>query len=314
MKYKYWTQQEIDFLKENYGRIPAKEIAERLNKTYSSITSKANKLRICFNDDYTDKEIEILKKYYNKISLSLLVKKLKGRTKKSIKDKASKLKITKRKIMKKWTEDEIDFLKKNYGKKLAKDIGKRINRNPKSIRDKAHLLKLKINKKNFSKLRREQYQKEELKTWNKGILHTKKAKQNMSLAQKRVWQNPEYREKQIKRLLNKHFEKPTQLEQRFDAFFKQNNLPFHYVGDGQLIIGGKCPDFVCNPLKLVVEVGNKIEKSIKRKGRNYFSWQDYQRQRKAHFKRYFFDCICLWEEDLKKNPNKMLDKIRGFIS
>ena len=96
------------------------------------------------------------------------------------------------------------------------------------------------------------------------------------------------------------------------SFFKQNNLPFTYVGDGQMIIGGKCPDFVCNPLKLVIEVGNKREKSFERKGRNWKGWKDYTRKRKAHFKRYFFDCLCLWKDELKY-PLKLQKKILNFL-
>jgi very-short-patch-repair endonuclease len=106
-----------------------------------------------------------------------------------------------------------------------------------------------------------------------------------------------------------HGAKPTKLEQKFDAFFKQNNFPFNYVGDGKLWIDGKNPDFVCNPKKLVIEVGNKTEKSIKRKGRIYCDWKGYEEQRKAHFKKSYFDCLCLWEDELK-NPQLMVQKIK----
>jgi very-short-patch-repair endonuclease len=139
-----------------------------------------------------------------------------------------------------------------------------------------------------------------------------KYRKKMSSAQKEVWENPEYKEKQVKRILSIH--PPTKIEQRFDAFFKQNNLPFLYVGDGQVTFGGKCPDFICNPKKLVIEVGSKREKSFERKGRNWKGWKDYTRKRKAHFKRYFFDCIGLWEDDLRKNPQKILTRLGGYKS
>jgi hypothetical protein len=43
MKYKKWTRQEIDYLKENYGKIPVKKIAETLLVTKRIICYRANK-------------------------------------------------------------------------------------------------------------------------------------------------------------------------------------------------------------------------------------------------------------------------------
>jgi very-short-patch-repair endonuclease len=133
----------------------------------------------------------------------------------------------------------------------------------------------------------------------------------VSVFQKKLWKTQEYKEKQLKRMRQKYT--PSKLEQKFDIFFKQNNLPFNYCGNGSIIIGGKIPDFICNPLKLVVEVGSKKEKDFRAIQHNkYNNWQNYERKRKAHFKRYFFDCICLWEDELKY-PFKILNKIRRFI-
>lgn len=39
-----WTEWELQFLKENYGKIPAKKIAEYLGRSQASIYHKANKI------------------------------------------------------------------------------------------------------------------------------------------------------------------------------------------------------------------------------------------------------------------------------
>jgi len=57
MKSKAWTQQEIDYLNENYGKILVKEIAEKLNRTIPAILQKVF--------DLNKKNLEL--KLYDKI-------------------------------------------------------------------------------------------------------------------------------------------------------------------------------------------------------------------------------------------------------
>jgi len=40
-----WTEEEIKYLEENYGKLPAKTIAWNLNRTVYSIDNKASKLK-----------------------------------------------------------------------------------------------------------------------------------------------------------------------------------------------------------------------------------------------------------------------------
>jgi len=46
-KYVYWHEDDVSFLRNNYGVLGIKEIANELNKSVSSITHKAHKLGIC---------------------------------------------------------------------------------------------------------------------------------------------------------------------------------------------------------------------------------------------------------------------------
>jgi very-short-patch-repair endonuclease len=228
-----------------------------------------------------------------------------------------------------WQEKEIQILEKFIGKIKVEDINKKylIKRSPCAIMHKARKLGLKSNRSLLIKEKNNPFwNKHHIKETRKkisiamkgnkiwlGKKHTEEAKELISLAQKKRWQNPEYKDKQVKRLLHTHFPIPTKLEQRFDAFFKQNHLPFRYCGNGSVRIDGKSPDFICNPKKLVIEVGSKNEKNVKKKGRHYFGWRDYERQRKAHFKKWHFDCLCLWEDELRQNPQRILNKIQKAL-
>ena len=47
---------------------------------------------------------------------------------------------------------------------------------------------------------------------------------------------------------------PTANEKEMMAIFERNNIPLKYVGDGQLFLGNKCPDFVNEDMRIVVEL------------------------------------------------------------
>lgn len=99
------------------------------------------------------------------------------------------------------------------------------------------------------------------------------------------WQDPEYREKVIKNTLKGLLKRPTSLEQRLIKFFTEHSLPFVYVGDGSFLIGYKNPDFInTNGLKTCIEVSNSFF---------HRDNPDWAAKRKAHFKKYGWDCIIL---------------------
>lgn len=75
----------------------------------------------------------------------------------------------------KWTQEEIDYLKEHYGKITAKEITKKLNKNIKQVT----------------------YQANKLNFYSK-LCFSEKAKRKMSLAGKRKWKNPKYRRKFIK--------------------------------------------------------------------------------------------------------------------
>ena len=84
---------------------------------------------------------------------------------------------------------------------------------------------------------------------------------------------------------------------------KKYNLPYKYVGNGDLIINGKNPDFVnINGEKKLIEVGCNFYKE-----RMYGSLEKYKIERKKHFAKYGWDTIfCLGD---KLSEKEVLAKI-----
>lgn len=92
--------------------------------------------------------------------------------------------------------------------------------------------------------------------------------------------------------------KPTSLEKLFMVLCKTYHLPFRYVGNGEVWIARKNPDFInINGKKQVVEILG-----------NYWHGKEETQKRIEHYARYGFECITIWEDDLK-NTNLILTKL-----
>ncbi|MEK6792474.1 MAG: NUMOD3 domain-containing DNA-binding protein [Nanoarchaeota archaeon] len=66
------------------------------------------------------------------------------------------------------------------------------------------------------------------------------------------WKNPQYKEKRLKEMMK--FTSPNKPENRLNEIIKNNKLPYTFVGNGRIIIGGFNPDFISDDNKTVVEV------------------------------------------------------------
>lgn len=97
---------------------------------------ESNKLNKC---KWTQKEISLVKRHYLSKTKDEMLILLPNRTWDAIKTTASKKKITK---LKKWTKQEVDFLKKNYKKHPTKWCAKQIGKNVGTVRQKAITLNL----------------------------------------------------------------------------------------------------------------------------------------------------------------------------
>ena len=117
----------------------------------------------------------------------------------------------------------------------------------------------------------------------------------LSETTKKQWQDPEFVKKQMK----SRGVKPNKTELKLEKVV----IPFgfRYVGDGQLIIGGKCPDYWDGDHKLIEHYGDY-----------YYKGQDPQ-DRIDYFAKFGYETLIIWEHELK-DLNKLIERIENFIS
>lgn len=96
--------------------------------------------------------------------------------------------------------------------------------------------------------------------------------------------------------------KPNKLELQFEEMLLKNNLPYKYVGDGQVIIGYWCPDYINtnNEKKLIELFGD------------YFHRGENPQNRINKFAKYGFETLVIWEHELKDDPATVIDKVIKF--
>lgn len=143
-----------------------------------------------------------------------------------------------------------------------------------------------------------------VKAWNKGKKNPQLRKRNL-----KNWEDPTYRNKMssdemLKRRFKGMHMRPNKPETIMIKIIKENNLPFNYVGDGQIIIGGFNPDFLSKNPKHIIEVNGdywhnlpKVKEKDKRKLKTY--------------SKYGYKTLTIWEHELK-NPNQVLNRIEKF--
>lgn len=121
----------------------------------------------------------------------------------------------------------------------------------------------------------------------------------------RFWKRKEYREKVIKNSLRALRLRPTSFEKKIIDLCKKYNLPFRYIGNGQIIIAGKNPDFInTNGKKLLIETFCK-----------FWHPKNYVVSRTSLFKNYGYGCLFLDDDDICNTQweTTCLTKIMKFI-
>lgn len=125
---------------------------------------------------------------------------------------------------------------------------------------------------------------------------------NIGQAQKLLWGDLEYKNKVVKAMRLACQAKPNKAEVCL-AELLETNYPneWAYVGSGQLIIGGKCPDFMnINSKKQLIELYG-----------DYWHEGEDPQDRIDLFGQYGFDCLVIWERELTE-PQEVLKKVANF--
>jgi len=80
---------------------------------------------------------------------------------------------------------------------------------------------------------------------------------------------------------------PNKEEEKLIYFFERWNLPFKYVGDGSFKIDGKCPDFINEKKKLIIEYFGEL-------------WHDSNDEpnRVKFFESHGWNCLVIWGKEV----------------
>jgi G:T-mismatch repair DNA endonuclease (very short patch repair protein) len=128
------------------------------------------------------------------------------------------------------------------------------------------------------------------------------------------WESPEYKLNQLKKLFGGRvsWRKKNKREAKLETIL-QTAFPneWKYVGDGQIFIGSKVPDFMnVNGKKLLIELDGDYWHQLKA-NKVSATREELEKQREAHFAKYGFKTLIVRESELK-DESKMLEKINEF--
>lgn len=139
-QFKNYSEEEINYIINNFQNSTNKQIAEYLGKSTSSITYVANKLKLVKqpHKQWTQKDIDYLKEHYLEMSSEELSKKL-GCTINAVNSKCTLYGLYKSTP---WIDEEEQFLLDNYLKMTHAEMGKYLHRTEQAIRAKCFELNL----------------------------------------------------------------------------------------------------------------------------------------------------------------------------
>lgn len=131
------------------------------------------------------------------------------------------------------------------------------------------------------------------------------------------WKDPIYRENNIRATIKANQKRPTHPEKRvkklLDLIYPKKYL---YNGNkGDIIIGGRCPDFVnCNGEKKVIEVNGiywHLWKIQKDRNNPNLTKEMIEAEERKPYEKFGFKVLFIWEDELE-NEEKAIEKIKGF--
>lgn len=130
----------------------------------------------------------------------------------------------------------------------------------------------------------------------------------LSNLRKEDWKNPEYRKKIFKS--NKG---PNKFEKKILDLL---GTDFKFVGDQDIIIDGKNPDFISLKEKKLVEGFGDYwhgEQHRQKHYNDFSSNEEHEKQRIKHFEKNYYKCLVIWESEIK-DIKKLKNKIKRFIN
>lgn len=134
-----WSNEEIEFLKNNYNTMTRKEIALAINKKEHNIKAKVKELGIRkATEHWSDEEIEFVKLNRDKMSLKDIAKHL-NRTHYSVQHVSKKFE---EKAYRGWSKEDEQFLKNNYEIMTYREIADKLGKTFEAVENKGTRLSL----------------------------------------------------------------------------------------------------------------------------------------------------------------------------
>lgn len=134
---KRWTEEEEQFLKDNYSTLSLEEQAEILDRSVNSIMSRARRIGLKRYRYWTEEDEQFLKDNCKGRTYDELAKLMPNRTRSSIEFRCQQLGLNKYikdgRQKTEWTDEEIKFLKTNHGKIEIKDMAKLLKKSKAAI-------------------------------------------------------------------------------------------------------------------------------------------------------------------------------------
>lgn len=131
-----------------------------------------------------------------------------------------------------------------------------------------------------------------------GKKHSEQTIQKLKTSSKEYWQTPKYVQKQMKSRGSFPNKKELYLQDLLNEWVPNT---FKYVGDGEFILAGKCPDYLnINGKKQLIELYG-----------DYWHRGQNPKERIDLFKSYGYSTLVIWESELKDLP-KLKEKIINF--
>jgi len=131
---------------------------------------------------------------------------------------------------------------------------------------------------------------------------------NNNIAKQKIkdsWKDREKREKRLRNIIKSSNKKPNKPETTLMKLIEKNNLPFNYVGNRGVIIGGFNPDFLSKNPKHIIEMFGDY-------WHNLPNVRERDKKRLKAYKEYGYKTLIIWEHELN-NLGSVVNKINKFI-
>jgi len=137
-----WSEEDLNWLKENYIKLGPIECAKILNRTPESVTSCANRnLNLVTENSWTPEEDIILLENYKQLGPTKC-QALLNRSRGGIRSRAKILNITYGIPQRRWTQEDKNYLLNNWNKYSLEELSKKLDRTVVSISTKERSLGL----------------------------------------------------------------------------------------------------------------------------------------------------------------------------